>query len=571
VSLLRDTAWRLKYTPDDGDLVRLFYIPALRSATRYDRLTGYFTAPALALAARGIEGLVLNGGVMRLCVGCTLNEPEVEAIGKGQSIREAVEESLLSSPLSSDDPATLDALELLAWMVAHGHLEVKVSLPCDEQRRPISQNVIFHEKSGIIEDKTGDRIAFTGSINETAQGWKHNWETFSVFTAWGDAARVDMEEDSFAKVWANKAKRTMTLDVGAALKENLLQFLPNPDKLPNRLEQGGGHKVGGSTKPTGVPEGNAADGNETAAVQVAGPAKERPDIWLKIAEAATQPNGGERVGEATSTVVPWPHQVRAFNRLYRHWPPKLLIADEVGLGKTIQAGLLLRQAWLAGRVRRVLVLAPKSVCKQWQIELREKFNLDWPIYDGQRLCWPRTPARGAEVEREVSRAKWHEEPFVIMSSHLARRRDRQAELLSAAEPWDLVIVDEAHHARRRGAGTQAEGGPNTLLRLLRGLRERVEGLVLLTATPMQVHPVELWDLLQLLGMPPEWTAEAFEGFFREVANENMPNDRLERLSALFRANEAFYGLMAREDAQRWTNPSYSPGRRGMGFLRCGRA
>ena len=56
------------------------------------------------------------------------------------------------------------------------------------------------------------------------------------------------------------------------------------------------------------------------------------------------------------------------NAFIANWPPRLLIADEVGLGKTIEAGLLLRQSWLAGRVRRVLILAPKAVLKQWQIE-----------------------------------------------------------------------------------------------------------------------------------------------------------------------------------------------------------
>ena len=69
---LRDHAWRLKYTPDNGDLVRAFYVPLLDCAVRYDRLTGYFSASALALAARGVEGLVRNGGHMRMVVGCTL-------------------------------------------------------------------------------------------------------------------------------------------------------------------------------------------------------------------------------------------------------------------------------------------------------------------------------------------------------------------------------------------------------------------------------------------------------------------------------------------------------------------
>ena len=66
----------------------------------------------------------------------------------------------------------------------------------------------------------------------------------------------------------------------------------------------------------------------------------------------------------------------------------------MGLGKTIQAGMLIRQAWLAGLAKRVLILAPKAVLRQWQIELREKFNLNWPIYDGGRLTWhPHARAR----------------------------------------------------------------------------------------------------------------------------------------------------------------------------------
>ena len=113
MTLLRDTAWRLKYTPDDGDLVRLFYVPALRSATRYDRLTGYFSARALSLASRGVEGLVVNNGRLRLIVGCTLGEEEVAAIERGESLRGAVERTLLKMPPLSADTRAIDSLELL--------------------------------------------------------------------------------------------------------------------------------------------------------------------------------------------------------------------------------------------------------------------------------------------------------------------------------------------------------------------------------------------------------------------------------------------------------------------------
>jgi hypothetical protein len=74
MSLLPDIKWKLKYTPEDGNLVQLFYVPALRCATRYDRFTGFFSATALTLAARGIGGHVRNDGHRRPIVDCTLHE-----------------------------------------------------------------------------------------------------------------------------------------------------------------------------------------------------------------------------------------------------------------------------------------------------------------------------------------------------------------------------------------------------------------------------------------------------------------------------------------------------------------
>jgi hypothetical protein len=124
--------------------------------------------------------------------------------------------------------------------------------------------------------------------------------------------------------------------------------------------------------------------------------------------------------------------------------------------------------------------------------------LNWPIYDGQALHWYDCRALDGRASRKVPRTEWHREPFVIVSSQLMRRADRVSELTSSADPWDLIVLDEAHHARRKGAGVTKDKKPNQLLSLMQRLKDRTQGLVLLTATPMQVSPVEVWDLLDLL-------------------------------------------------------------------------
>lgn len=109
---------------------------------------------------------------------------------------------------------------------------------------------------------------------------------------------------------------------------------------------------------------------------------------------------------------------------------------------------------------------------------------------------------------------------MIASSQLVRRSDRAVELLEQAEPYDLVVLDEAHHARRHSPGATKDKGPNRLLALMQRLRDRTKGLLLLTATPMQVHPIEVYDLLALLGLPEAWTPSAFLEYFEKAASDD---------------------------------------------------
>lgn len=550
MALLCDHKWRTRYASGKHDLVREFYVPLLSCARRYDRMTGYFNAHALTLAARGIEGLVRNDGRMRLLVGCTLDQPEVEAIARGESLREAVSRG--APPLDPRSPEERDALELLAWMVGRGVLEVKVAVPCDEARRPVASNAIFHSKSGVVEDKTGDRLAFVGSINETAAGWQGNVESFHAYCAWegpSDAAHAAGEDEAFAEYWGNRSAGALVLDVPTAVRDDLLRFLPEDGRQPRRL----GPPKPPSPTPRPEPAGEA--GEAEAPLDPPPPPPPPPTdlrrlVWGVIEHGPAFQGRGERVGEATCAVTPWPHQVRAFERMYRAWPPRLLIADEVGLGKTIEAGLLLRQAWLAKRARRILVLAPRAVLRQWQLELREKFNLNWPVYDGKHLTWYPSKALLGRDEREVGREEWHREPCVIVSSQLMRREDRRRELLEHAERYDLVVLDEAHHARRYSPGSLQDRGPNRLLALMQGLKDRTEGLVLLTATPMQVHPVEVYDLLALLGLPAEWTAGAFLEYFNLAAAPNPSHEAMERMCVLARSIQRHYGAATEEDVVR---------------------
>jgi len=227
----------------------------------------------------------------------------------------------------------------------------------------------------------------------------------------------------------------------------------------------------------------------------------------------------ERLGEEASAVSLWPHQARVVQKVVSTFPERYLLCDEVGLGKTLEAGAIVKQLALSGRVKRCLILAPKSVCRQWQEELYESFLLNVPEFDGSSFRDYFQRELACETENP-----WNSFPLMLASSQLAKRRERATQLLSA-KPWDLVLVDEAHHARRKDF-LSGRYRRNRLLSLLlgpqespgsSGLADRTRGLLLMTATPMQIDAREVWDLLTVLGPGGRWGAsdDIFYAFFRK--------------------------------------------------------
>jgi len=206
--------------------------------------------------------------------------------------------------------------------------------------------------------------------------------------------------------------------------------------------------------------------------------------------------GGRLVGIETAPITPWPHQAVVARRLVETWPYSYLLCDEVGLGKTIEGGLALRSLILSGVVKRVLIAAPASLTGQWQRELATKFFLPFALVltgAGRRHRYL------SPCEREVSSPSLYAPDLVIVSTGLLTRTERQPDLRDS-KPFDIVLLDEAHYARRENPtrGTAVEPRYGHLYETVRDvLRKKAECLWLATATPMQLDPIEVADLVQL--------------------------------------------------------------------------
>lgn len=176
-----------------------------------------------------------------------------------------------------------------------------------------------------------------------------------------------------------------------------------------------------------------------------------------------------------------PHQLWVCHLVLRSWPTRWLVADDVGLGKTIEAGLILWPLLSKKRVRRLLVLTPASLAEQWQHRLRVMFDIRLTLYDAQL---------------DTARSDyWNSEDMVVASIHTLRddRNGRHERLLSSA-PWDLVIVDEAHHLNY-----EQHKGPTLAFGLIEKLQrhEKVNSLLMFTGTP---HKGKDFNFLALLGL-----------------------------------------------------------------------
>ncbi len=501
------------------DPLNSFYVPVLERASSYDRVAGYFSSSSFVSAAAGLARFIGNDGAIRLLVGTQLSEADRDALLGQAEIADVLAHSLdsdMDRSLSADEVAR-QRLEVIAWLVQQGRLQIRVGVPCDADGVPLAGaeagQRYFHAKFGVLADGAGNRVAFSGSINESASGWQHNFESFSVYRSWRTEGWADHGEplaQQFEELWSGGPPRSGAGDARGGEADaggTTWRTVPLPQAVRDRLVQ----LV-------------ADDWSPPPRDPLEPPPPLTPSELEQLAAVRDAPRTCSGVGLVSAAVEPWPHQLAIARRITESWPRSYLLADEVGLGKTIETGLVLRELLLSGRLSTALLLVPASVLIQWQEELSEKFLLDVPRLDSGALVW--VDGRREQAD-SAGGGIWRSAPVLLASSHLARRRGHRA-ALTEGDQWDLVFVDEAHHARRRG--TKVSDSPNQMLATLTAMKRAGMWRVLLlaSATPMQMNTHDIWDLLALFGLPSRWSdsPERMERYFAEFGAEFADRDWL---------------------------------------------
>jgi superfamily II DNA or RNA helicase len=411
----------------------------LRGARRYDRIAGYFSSSIVEVAGEALETMA-PGAVARVVCNSELAPLDVATARAAK--RAQYREWCASLP---DDltPAMRARLERLYCFLRDGRLRVRVL--------PDNSFGLVHGKAGVIERENGAALAFIGSVNESRRAWTLNYE---MLWSDGSAEGVAWVQEEFEALWSSPA----AFDLADAVVQDIER----------------------QTHRTVIP--SVAEWQESRAPDPAAPVVELP--------VYRRENGL------------WAHQKAFIKRAFEEHTrggARLILADQVGLGKTVQLALAAKLMALWGR-DPVLILVPRPLLKQWQEELWRLLSLPSAIWTDNRwvdehgIAYPRLGLDGlGKCPRRVG---------IVSTGMIVQSAEATDQLMRRS--YACIILDEAHRARRRNLGAghankDEKPEPNNLLRFLHAIALRTRSLLLATATPVQLDPIEAWDLLDVLG------------------------------------------------------------------------
>lgn len=417
----------------------------LEGAVAYDRIAGYFRSSLFEVAG---EALAKVAGPVRILCNSDLDPQDLATAAAAQA---ALRRSWCSGRPEEAPPGAIPRYRALYEALASKKMEVRVL--------PDVAFGLIHGKAGVVRRADGTATAFLGSVNESASAWKVNYELL-----WEDSdpETVAWVQEEFDALW-NDA-RAVDLACCPFIEQDVKRI------MARRVIE---------------PEALPAIADPTAA-----------------AAAATVETPVYRREQGL-----WPHQ-KYFARLalerHRLGGARLILADQVGLGKTIQlamAALLMALDDPDGGP--ILVLAPKPLLQQWQGELLELLLLPSARWNGRAWVDENDLEYPSEGPRSLGKCPRR---IGLVSQGLVVRGLPEAVSQLLGRRYTCVIVDESHRARRRKVPkVEADADeideraePNKLMAFLREIGPKTKSMLLATATPVQLHPVEAWDLLHIL-------------------------------------------------------------------------
>lgn len=426
----------------------------LEGAQSYDRIAGYFRSSLFEIAGEALSGV---SGKIRIICNSDIDPEDMKTAAAAQA---AIRQSWCEGQPEAAPPKALPRYEALFEALTNKKLEVRVL--------PDSAFGLIHGKAGVIRKADGSATTFLGSVNESRNAWQFNYELL-----WEDDSLESIQwvQEEFDALWNDP--RAVDLSKCPFVKQDVGRIINRRVVEPDEWQE----------------DHDSDDAGEDAAAAAVETPVYRKEQGL------------------------WPHQ-KYFSKLalerHRLGGARLVLADQVGLGKTIQlamAAMLMAIDDPDGGP--ILVLAPKPLLQQWQDELLELLHLPTARWTGKlwidenNIEYPGGDARAlTRCPRRIG----------LVSQGLVVRGAGPVVDQLLSQNYTCVIVDEAHRARRRnipavnGATEQdvnEPAEPNKLMSFLRRIGPKTKSMLLATATPVQLHPVESWDLLHILSQGHE--------------------------------------------------------------------
>ncbi len=411
-----------------------FLAERLRGAQGYDRIAGFFSSSIMEVAGEELESV---SGPVRLVCNSIIAPKDIETAKK--AAQAAMRREWCDAQPERLPDAAKPRLQRLYDFLASGKLQVRVL--------PDAIFGLIHGKAGVITLADGRRTAFLGSVNESLTAWRLNYELL-----WEDDSEdaVAWVREEFDSLWHSP----FAVELADAVVQDI-QRLAVRSVIPDLDDWRG-----------------------------------QPDPAAAVIES---PVYRKEVGL-------WEHQKHfvkiAFDAHRGAHGARFVLADQVGLGKTIQLAMAAQLMALVGD-KPVLILAPKPLIWQWQGELNTLLDMPSAVWDGRGWVDENGieyPSAGPESIRKCPRRVG-----IVSTGLIVAGSEIRDWLLNGR--YACVILDEAHRARRRNLGPGKEydpAEPNNLLRFLWDISPRTRSLLLATATPVQIHPIEAWDLLDAL-------------------------------------------------------------------------